>query len=221
MYTIKIEPEFQAKCPSFCGLAIYSGIKNSASSELLWKEIDSEIEQIRKQYTVDSIKSRSGILATRQAYKTFGKDPSRYRPACEQLARRVLQNKNLYRVNTVVDILNLVSIVSGYSTAALDASKIVGNDINLGLGRANEPYEGIGRGCLNVENLPIYRDAEGGFATPTSDSVRTMLSVDTKQLLVLINGYDGNKDALTQMADYTIHLLRSYANAGACEIAYF
>ena len=39
----------------------------------------------------------------------------------------------------------------------------------LGIGKSGEPYEGIGRGELNIEGMPVYRDAMGGIGTPTSD----------------------------------------------------
>lgn len=109
-------------------------VKNSPSSDALWKEIAEQEAWLCANFTTESIKHRSGIAATRLAYKAFGKDPSRYRPACEQLARRVLQGKGLYHVDTIVDLVNLVSLVAGYSTAALDVDKIVGN-VTLGIGR--------------------------------------------------------------------------------------
>lgn len=213
MYNFTIESDFKQLFPQFIGAAITAQVTNTPSNEYLWKEIATAEQQLCQQYTTETIKQRTGIAATRQAYKIFGKDPSRYRPACEQLARRVLQGKGLYHVNTIVDILNLISLKSGYSTAALNAAAISGNRINLGIGLANEPYEGIGRGVLNIEHLPVYRDAIGAFATPTSDSTRTMISDNTSQLLVIINGYDGRTERLQQATLDTIALLEHYANA--------
>lgn len=221
MYNIQISEDFKQLCSTFRGVMIKARVKNTTSSEALWQEIKQEEDKLLASFTTESVKQRSGIAATRQAYKSFGKDPSRYRPACEQLARRVLQGKGLYHVNTVVDVLNLVSLVSGYSTAALDAAHIVGNDITLGIGRAGEPYEGIGRGVLNIEHLPAYRDEMGAFATPTSDSTRTMLSIDSTSLLVIINGYDGDETALKQAADYTQRLLKDYAEGCDFEVTFY
>jgi DNA/RNA-binding domain of Phe-tRNA-synthetase-like protein len=126
------------------------------------------------------------------------------------LARRILQGKDLYSIDQLVDFGNLVSLYCGYSTAMLDAEKIKGANITLGIGTPGEPYEGIGRGVLNIENLPVYRDEEGGFATPTSDSVRTMISTDTKHILLLINGYDGNEERLTDALNYAYEGLKRF-----------
>lgn len=220
-YTITPTPRFRALCPDFIGAAITATVQNSPSSPFLWKEIDVFARQLRQQFTPDTLKQRPGIAATRLAYKAAGKDPSRYRPACEQLARRVLQDKPLYRVDTLVDAVNLASLFSGYSTAALDADKLPHPAIELDFGHAGEPYEGIGRGPLNIENLPVYRDRIGPFATPTSDSTRTMLSPETHRLLVLINGYDGNRRQLEETIQLTERLLTQFAQAREIEHTLF
>lgn len=214
MYTITPTNRFRSTCPKFRGRAVYANIRNSASNSALWEEINRYVAALRAQYTTETIKLRAGILATREAYKAAGKDPSRYRPACEQLARRVIQGKDLYSVDTVVDLVNLISLHSGYSTAALDADRLVGEALSLDFGTQGEPYEAIGRGKLNIECLPVYRDAEGAFATPTSDSTRTMLSPATNRLLVLINGYDGDEANLQSAVELTIRLLSDYAEGG-------
>ena len=207
---ITISNTFHDVCPKFIGGAILAEVKNSATTPELWAEIERIANVLRNNYTTDTIKEQSGIAATREAYRRAGKDPSRYRPACEQLARRILQGKDLYSIDQLVDFGNLVSLYCGYSTAMLDAEKILGENITLGIGTSGEPYEGIGRGVLNIENLPVYRDEEGGFATPTSDSVRTMISADTKRILLLINGYDGNEERLTDALNYAYEGLKTF-----------
>lgn len=207
---ITISKTFHDVCPNFIGGAILAEVKNSATTPELWAEIERIANVLRNNYTTDTIKEQSGIAATREAYRKAGKDPSRYRPACEQLARRILQGKDLYSIDQLVDFGNLVSLYCGYSTAMLDAEKILGENITLGIGTSGEPYEGIGRGVLNIENLPVYRDEDGGFATPTSDSVRTMISADTKRILLLINGYDGNEERLTDALNYAYEGLKRF-----------
>ena len=207
---ITISNTFHEVCPKFIGGAILAEVKNSPTTPELWTEIERIANVLRNNYTTDTIKEQSGIAATREAYRRAGKDPSRYRPACEQLARRILQGKDLYSIDQLVDFGNLVSLYCGYSTAMLDAEKILGENITLGIGTSGEPYEGIGRGVLNIENLPVYRDEDGGFATPTSDSVRTMISADTKRILLLINGYDGNEERLTDALNYAYEGLKRF-----------
>ena len=160
--------------------------------------------------TTESLKDMSGIAATRKVYRSCGKDPSRYRPASEALIRRLLQGKELYQRDTLVDLVNLASIAYGYSIGGFDADKFQGDTLTLGVGKAGEPYEGIGRGTINIEGLPVYRDQIGGVGTPTSDNERTKMEMNTTHLVVLINGYDGNEANVRANAEYIQTLLKKY-----------
>ena len=207
---ITISEEIRQRCPEFVGTAVVANVRNSAFNAELWEEIEAFISDYRQRYTVDSIKEMPSIEATRTAYRRCGKDPSRYRPSGEALVRRTLKGNELYRVSTLVDLINLASIAYGYSIGGFDADKIEGEALCLGIGREGEPYEGIGRGVLNIEGMPVYRDDIGGIGTPTSDHERTKLSLDTTSLLTIVNGYDGNRENVDACATYIQELLRRY-----------
>ena len=188
---IIVSDKIESVCPEFVGAHVEIYVHNSPYSAGLWGEIDRLGQEFRQTLTTETLKDISGIAATRQVYRACGKDPSRYRPAAEALIRRILQGKQLYQINTLVDLVNLASIRYGYSIGGFDADKFEGDTLTLGVGRAGEPYEGIGRGTINIEGLPVYRDAVGGVGTPTSDNERTKIDDNTTHLVVLINGYDG------------------------------
>ena len=208
-----LSQEIENVCPEFVGACIDATVVNTPYSEALWKEIDALCNRFRQELTTESLKEITSIAATRRVYKACGKDPSRYRPASEALIRRVLQGKELYQLNTLVDLVNLASIAYGYSIGGFDADKFEGDMLTLGVGREGEPYEGIGRGMLNIQGLPVYRDAVGGVGTPTSDNERTKISDDTSHLVVLINGYDGNEQRVRANAEYIQDLLRRYCQS--------
>lgn len=205
-----VSEEIESVCPGFVGACVETTVVNSAYSEPLWQEIARLGEEYRATLTTETLKGHPSIAATRRVYRACGKDPSRYRPASEALIRRMLQGKSLYQIDTLVDLINLASIKYGYSIGGFDASKFVGDTLTLGVGRAGEPYEGIGRGMINIEGLPVYRDAKGGVGTPTSDNERTKIDIKTTRLLVLINGYDGSEERVRQNAEYIQELLRKY-----------
>lgn len=221
MKQIIIEDNIKKVCPQFKGAAIYATFSNSKYSEKLWEEINNSIKQYRKQYTTESLKLIPSILATRSIYRALGKDPSRYRPSGEALVRRVLQGKDLYQINTAVDLINLASIEYGYSIGGFDHDKIKGDTIRLGVGEKDEPYEGIGRGLLNIEGLPVYRDTISGFGTPTSDHERTKLELSTTHLLAFVNGYDGDKEQVLACANRIVELIVNYANATDIKVESF
>lgn len=206
---IKISPEISEACPQLALAIIRCELKNSERSSYLWAEMETEIEKFRATHLLEDINKRPQIAGTRRIYKALGKDPNRYRPSAEALCRRIVRGIPIYRVSTLVDIINLVSIRSGFSIGGFDIEKIQGN-IVLGVGTANDEFEAIGRGLLNVEGLPLYRDEKGGIGTPTSDNERTKISDNTTNLLMIINGFNG-KDGLQDSVEFSISLLEKYA----------
>lgn len=207
---IIVSDEIRKACPEFKGAALFATVENTAYSPELWEEIGRFIIEYRGKYTTDSIKDMPSIQATRTVYKKCGKDPSRYRPSGEALCRRILKGMDLYQIDSMVDLVNLASIAYGYSIGGFDLDKVEGDDITLGIGKAGEPYEGIGRGPLNIEGLPVYRDNIGGIGTPTSDNERTKMDLHTKHFMGIVNGYDGNKDNVVACAEYMKKLISIY-----------
>ena len=208
---IIVSEEIEQVCPGFVGAAVEADVVNSQYNSGLWAEIEELGGKYRAEYTTETIKQLPGIEATRRVYRLCGKDPSRYRPAAEALIRRMLQGKQLYQIDTLVDLINLASIAYGYSIGGFDADKFSGDTLTLGIGREGEPYEGIGRGTINIAGLPVYRDAIGGVGTPTSDNERTKIDLGTRRVLILVNGYDGDEAQVRANAEYILSLLNKYA----------
>jgi DNA/RNA-binding domain of Phe-tRNA-synthetase-like protein len=178
---------------------IESKVINSAYSRELWNEIQQITIQVRESFTFETIKDQPRIAATRKMYSACGKDPSRYRPSAEALMRRIVKGQDLYQINTLVDLINLVSLKSGYSIGGFDTSFIEGS-VEAGLGRPGEVFHAIGR------------DTKGPIGTPTSDEERTAIRSETNHLLLVINAYDG-PDGLTTVMDYALDLLKQHAGA--------
>lgn len=218
---INVDEEIRRVCPNFVGLAVSISITNSPFCAALWELIAHKQEEYRQRFTTEIIKDMPSIQATRRTYKALGKDPSRYRPSGEALVRRTLQGKDLYQIDTAVDLINLASIVYGYSIGGFDADKIQGEELTLGVGREGEPYEGIGRGLVNICCLPVYRDSMGGIGTPTTDHERTRLSVPTTHLLAIVNGYDGNREQVELCGRYIQMLAERFAQGRDCQMLWF
>ena len=215
---ISVSETIKKVCPQLKLAILYAEVKNSYSPDGFWSEIEKEIELIKTNYRIDQINQRPCIAATRRVYKVLGKDPNRYRPSAEALCRRIVREIPLYRVSTLVDLINLVSIRSGFSIGGFDCDKIQG-DVELGVGTTNDEFEAIGRGSLNVEGLPLYRDRVGGIGTPTSDNERTKISLETIRLLMVINDYGGTDD-LQSAVDDALKLLQKYAALGKYEVEF-
>ena len=220
MKIIEISDIIKEKAPLFKGIAISADIINSESSLVLWEEFNSLIKEFTENNKVEDINKRITIKATREAYKALGKEPNRYRPSAEALCRRILKEKSLYKINTLVDLINLVSIKTGFSIGGFDENKIEGEKLTLERGKSDDQFMGIGRGTLNIEGLPVYKDKIGGIGTPTSDEERTKISVDTTKTLIIVNGYSGCEE-LNFAKDLMIYLLIKYTEAKNIDITEF
>lgn len=209
---LKFHPDFSAKVAGYRCYIIEADVTNAPTSEAQIAEMDALAKDITDRYEVGDINKRPAIAATRAAYKACGKDPNRYRPSQEQLMRRVVRGLGLYHVNALVDAGNQFSLLTGCSIGCFDADKVQGDTLTLGVGREDEPYEGIGRGPLNISGLPVFRDEIGGIGTPTSDNERTKISLETKRLLVTIHIFDTSADAQEILGTFT-DLFTRYAGA--------
>lgn len=209
---IIIEQSIKDIAPEFKSVVIEADVTNLPTSDDLWDELTAEAKRIASQFAISDINKRPGIAATRTAYKALGKDPNRYRPSAEALCRRAVKGIGLYRINSLVDIINIISMRSGYSIGGFDADNIVGETLTLGVGHSNEPFNAIGRGNLNIEGLPVYRDNSGSIGTPTSDEERTKLTLGSKRLLICINIY-GEEMPIDETTSLSIYLLEKYCNA--------
>lgn len=214
---IEISPEVAAAAPNLKIVKLQAEVTNGETTPELEAELSGLCKKIAGSYSIGQINRRPGIAATRAAYKAMGKDPNRYRPSQEQMMRRIVSGKNLYFISALVDVCNYVSVASGYSIGAFDSEKIDGETLTLGIGRNGEPYEGIGRGPLNIEGLPVYRDRTGGVGTPTSDNERTKTDLATRSLTVCINVYGEDMPAAEVAAMYA-DMLRRYCGATEVDV---
>ncbi|MGM9869228.1 MAG: B3/4 domain-containing protein [Sodaliphilus sp.] len=212
MIKVEIDKRILDACPQLQIGLIEADVRNSDTPEELWAEIEMEAERIKATYQLLEINQRPAVASTRRLYKALGKAPGRYRVASEALCRRIIKGLGLYRLTTLIDVVNLVSIKSGYPISGLDFDKIEGDTLCLGVGEAEEKYCGIGRGPLNIENMPVYRDAIGGIATPTSDEERTKFTPETKKVQININGFGPETD-MVETLQWMVQLLEKYAFA--------
>ena len=216
---IEIEDIIKNVAPHLQVVAIEADVINCDTPDDFWTELTQEALRIAQRYDLSQINKRPGIAATRAAYKALGKEPNRYRPSSEALCRRAVKGMELYRINALVDIINLISMRSGYSIGGFDADCIQGDLLRLGAGRAGEVFNAIGRGQLNIEGLPLYRDAVGGIGTPTSDEERTKLSIATRRLLMCINIYQ-EEMPIGDVVDLSCQLLERYCQATNITVKY-
>lgn len=194
---------------------LHGTIRNNPGNPELWKLLESRSVEISESMDEESIRRVEGIRAGKKAYRHLGKDPNRYRLSAEALMRRVAKGKGLNSISSAVDALNLVSLSTGITIGGFDTRQLTG-DIELGIGLPGEEFIAIGRGPLNVENLPVYRDHLGAIGNPTSDSERTQITISTTEVLMLIIGFYG-LTGIYQTLDQLKYLLTAFCKLSSCE----
>ena len=166
-----------------------------------WSYMDNEVlPQVRASIEGKEWNEIQGIKGSRAAYKAFGRNPGRYRVSSESLIRRVRRGDELYHINSVVDVNNLISVKSGLSVGSYDLGQIHGA-IMLRKAEKGEGYTGIGKAFLDMENMLVLADNDGIFGSSMSDSTRAMVTESAKDILVVVYCFEDDIDLSTLLAE--------------------
>lgn len=219
MIGIAVDDGLRANAPELVLGIVHAPVEVTKHNDALWKEIDKVTERIASDLSLAILHNVPGIVGLRDGYKAIGKDPTRYRGSAEALARRVIQGKGLYHVNTVVDINNLISLESMHSVGSYDLARLH-QPITFRIGKSGESYKGIGKETINIAELPVFADDNGPFGSPTSDSERAMITSETHNLMMVVISFTG-RESLQKYLDRIADLLCRYASAPKDQIETF
>ncbi len=185
-------------------------VQVSSLNQSLW-DLLQDSGKSQKKHDPKTISELIPIKALCDAYKNLGVKVSSYPGSNAALLKRILSDKGLYQINTVVDINNYISITSLRSVGSYDLSKLSG-DIEFRPGKPGETYIGTTKRAINLEHLPVLCDQDGPFGSPTSDSSKALIQDSTTDLITVIFSFDGNQLLQEQMHEMT-RLLTQYAGA--------
>jgi DNA/RNA-binding domain of Phe-tRNA-synthetase-like protein len=187
---IQIDADLKKKCPRTALGCVTAHVQPGASPVALLAEMNQRELEIQELPYPRGVLESPQVETTRKAYKALGKDPARYRGSAEALLRRIVAGKGFPQVNVVVDVINLVSVESRLPVGLYDLAHVTG-EIVFRAGRAGETYKGIGKYDLNLEGLPVFADNAGPHGSATSDSERTMVTAETREVLAIIISFGG------------------------------
>jgi DNA/RNA-binding domain of Phe-tRNA-synthetase-like protein len=182
-FDVSIAPELTRRVR--LGVLVLENVTVRDADDALAAEIDAHGRELRERYGQVKSAEVPGVEDARALYKALGLDPTKTRPSNEALLRRVLKGEALYRVNTLVDALNLCSLRFQLPFGLYDVDRVA-PPVVLRRGSAGEAYEGIRKAQVNVEGRPVLSDTHGPFGNPTSDSARTMITTQTRHALVTV-----------------------------------
>jgi DNA/RNA-binding domain of Phe-tRNA-synthetase-like protein len=149
--------------------------------------------------------------AVRAMYRRVGLDPTKRRPSSEALLRRIARGEPLPRINSLVDICNWCSLELQLPYGLYDADRIDG-DVVLRLGEPGEDYPGIRKDAVHVGGRLTLADRLGPFGNPSSDSLRTMVTLETTRVMAVIFAPRATaREAVVASVDLTSERIRRYA----------
>jgi DNA/RNA-binding domain of Phe-tRNA-synthetase-like protein len=178
----RIDPEIAPRVR--VGLLVLADLAVRQTDAALDAEVERTCVSFKERYGEGRSSEVPGAADARSLYKALGIDPTKTRPSNEALLRRALKGETLYRVSTLVDALNLVSLREQVPFGLYDLDR-VRPPVVLRRGGPGEAYEGIRKGTVNVEGRPVLADGEGPFGNPTSDSLRTSITLAARSALVV------------------------------------
>ncbi len=215
MIDIKIDSELKAKLPELRLGILVCEVSVKESPEGLKSEMMSAFQSFKESTNTADISKLSNVSKSRAGYRALGKDPTKYRVSSEKLMRRITRGEGIDFINNIVDLSNLISVVTMNSIGTYDYDKIQ-EPILFTSGKSGEYYLNIGGQEMNLENLPILKDAQKPFGSTTADSRATAVDETTQKILMNIISFD-SEDALEAHLDSAEQILKRHGEARLVE----
>ncbi len=215
-YDISVDPALREVFPAIRLGCLRFQAAVEPPQEAFWQMMETQaLPAVRERIADLAWAEIPGVRGSRAAYKAFGRDPGRCRVSSEALLRRVRRGDALYRVNSVVDVNNLLSVESGLSFGSYDLSRLRG-PVTLRRAGPGEGYEGIGKDRLDMENMLVLADDAGLFGSSMSDSRRAMVTDETRDVLVVAYCFEDELD-LPALLGHAETAFETYAGADGAE----
>src|SRR5579863_3139691 len=183
---LRLDESLKTRIPGVTfGMVTIQGVTVRARDERLWQQVETLCQQQARDFVLEKLADYAQIAAVRGLQKSFGFDPTRYRPSSEALLRRVLKGQGLYQINTAVDVNNLCSLEFLLPMCIYDLRHVKGQSV-VRVGEPGEEYPGIGRQTFQVASKVIIADQMGVMGSTVSDSERTKVTIETTDILLAI-----------------------------------
>lgn len=141
------------------------------------------IEKLKEEFKEKEISKNQIVQKIRKLFHQAGSDPTKYRPSFEALGRRILKGEEFPQINPQVDFCNILSLKWYVPCCICDLSKL-SFPLKFRKGGEDETIESL-RGSFSLKNKPLLEDCISPFSTPITDSMRTRVDFDTKNLLFI------------------------------------
>jgi DNA/RNA-binding domain of Phe-tRNA-synthetase-like protein len=172
------------------GVIVCRGLNNRSSHPQLAQLQQNALKVAKLKIGDQPLTQHPYIASWRQIYKRFGTKPGDYRPSAENLLRRALKTGQLYRINTAVDIYNIVSVKYLLPMGGFDIDHVDGT-IRLRKSDGGESFHPLGTKGPEETYLGeiVYADDSRVLTRRWNyrDAVETQITEDTVNVVMFFD----------------------------------
>ena len=198
-------------------------MQNPASPEPLREAFLKEQKSVLEAIGQIPLSEISSLAGWRTAFRRFGVDPTQTRSSAEALLRRLTKKGDIPSINTLVDIVNLVSIRYALPVAAFDLRHLklpitvrfaTGSELYTPLGETGteNPIPGevifVDQTDLVIARRWCHRQSDESAAR--EDTQRALFTIEAQ--------HEGSEPSIRQAMEDLLDLIKYYAG-GNCQTA--
>lgn len=158
--TVRIDQAIWERFPGFkIGVLIVRNLDNKTEVKTSVEVLRKAEKEAKKSYAFIDLNTVDKLGDWREAYRSFGYKPAKARCSAEALLRRVVKDKEIPSISSLVNLYNAVSLRHLLPIGADDLDQVKGN-LLLTFSKGNESFTSIGseNSEVPIEGEVIYRD---------------------------------------------------------------
>ena len=94
----------------YFGVVVAKGINNSMLEDGLLSDFVAAQKNVEERFAKADLKNDPSIMPYREAFQTLGINPNKFRCSIEALVKRIAKGGRIPTINTMVDLVNTISI---------------------------------------------------------------------------------------------------------------
>jgi DNA/RNA-binding domain of Phe-tRNA-synthetase-like protein len=147
-----VEDELFCSFPAFRrGVVVATDVNNSRTNQEVARLLSDAVSRIPE---IPSIQEQTRVDVWNAVYRKLGIDPSKTSPSISFLLNQIRRGKTIRSINTLVDLLNLISVRWAIPCGGDDIAALEGGDLRLGFARGDETFAPIFKPASVERPLP-------------------------------------------------------------------
>jgi len=201
------------------GVVVIDDVHNGPSSPDLVSQLRTAESAVRNTFDLDDLANQPSIASWREAYRSFGAKPSKFRPSMEALMRRVLRGEALRSITSLVDIGTIISLRHHLPSGG-HAIDVVTNDLSLRPATGQETFMAFGSDQQEAPEAGEIVFTEGDIVLTRRwtwrQATHTLLAPETTSVEFNVDGLPPtSRDCVKTACEEIAELVQTYCGGTA------